>query len=327
MQLVLDTKGLTLTRKNGLFHIEGEKGSRSISPAKLTSIAITATVMLGSDAVTLAIDHQIPILFFDRIGTAKARLWSPYFSSIATLRRMQVKFAESPDAGAWLMDLLGLKAEAQADNLKYLRGKKPLLQMDLGAAIASIHQSARRLEEYRDKPPGEFRQQIMGVEGASARVYWQALGGALPRRYAFRERSRRPAKDIFNAAINYLYGMLYSVVEGAVFAAGLDPHLGILHADEYDKPTLAFDLIEPFRPWMDRLLIDLCTDDKLLPSHFSQNQYGLFLNKEGKALIIPLFNDYLRSTRSYLGQESTLRNHIFHMAGRLAQRIRATLMT
>lgn len=325
MQLVLDTKGIQVTAKNGLFHIAGEKGARSISPAKLSSIAVTATVMLGSDAITLAIQHQVPILFFDRIGTAKARLWSPYFSSIAALRRMQVKFAESPEAGAWLMDLLGLKAEAQADNLKHLRSKKSLLHMDLGAAIASISQSARKLEEYRDKPPHEFRQQIMGIEGASARVYWQALGNALPRQYAFQERSRRPAKDLFNAAINYLYGMLYSVVEGAVFAAGLDPHLGILHADEYDKPTLAFDLIEPFRPWMDRLLIDLCMEGKLNASHFARNQYGLFLNKDGKAFIIPLFNDHLRQTRRYLGQESTVRNHIFHMAGRLAQRIRATM--
>jgi CRISP-associated protein Cas1 len=325
MQLVLDTKGLQITKKNGLFHIVSEKGERSISPAKLSSIAITATVMLGSDAVTLAIQHQIPILFFDRIGTAKARLWSPYFSSIATLRRMQVKFAESPDAGAWLMDLLGLKAEAQMDNLKYLRSKKSLLNMELGAAIASIGQNARKLEEYRDKIPGEIRQSVMGIEGAVARVYWQALGNALPRPYAFQGRSRRPAKDIFNAAINYLYGMLYSTVEGAIFAAGLDPHLGILHADEHDKPTLAFDLIEPFRPWMDRLLTDLCLEGKLKAAHFAQNQYGLFLNKEGKALIIPLFNDCLRSTRRYLNQESTVRNHIFHMAGRLAQRIRATV--
>ena len=42
-------------------------------------------------------------------------------------------------------------------------------------------------------------------------------------------------------------------------------------------------------------------------------------------MIIPEFNDFLRSKRTYLGQESSVRNHIFFMAGRLAQRIRATM--
>ncbi len=53
-----------------------------------------------------------------------------------------------------------------------------------------------------------------------------------------------------------MYSMLYAVLEGALFAAGFDPHLSILHADEYNKAVLAFDLIEAFRPWIDRLLIE-----------------------------------------------------------------------
>lgn len=325
MQLVLDTKGLQVIKKDGVFHIIGEKGAKAISPAKLDSIAITASVMISSDAIALAIQHQVPILVFDRIGKAKARLWSPYFESIATLRRQQVRFAESPEAMAWMLGLFALKTEAQADNLKYLRSRRSVLNLALGQPISQLRVQSRAFEEFRDKLPEECRQQVMGVEGTLARIYWQAVGGSLPSRYTFQGRSRRPAKDIFNAGINYLYGMLYSVVEGAIFSVGLDPHLGILHADEYNKPTLAFDLIEPFRPWADRLLIELCMDKKLEESHFTRNQYGIFLNKEGKAFIIPQFNDFLRSATTYLHQESTVKNHIYFTAGRLAQRIRVTM--
>ncbi|MBK8652896.1 MAG: CRISPR-associated endonuclease Cas1 [Haliscomenobacter sp.] len=324
MQLVLDTKGLALTRKGGSFLVESEKGKRLISAAKLTSIAITAYVMIGSDAIQLAIHRQIPILFFDRTGKAQARLWSPYFASIATLRRQQVRFAELPEASAWMADIFLMKAEGQADNLQYLKSKAGLLHLELGGAIAGIRKQSRQLDNFREKLLEECRQQMMGVEGAMARMYWPALGGALPSRYAFQTRSRRPAKDIFNAALNYLYGMLYGVVEGAVFAAGLDPHLGLLHADEYDKPTLSYDLIEPFRPWIDRLLIDLCLEGKLKDAHFTRNQFGIFLNKTGKELLIPAFNDYLRSTRKYFNQESSVKNHMFYLAGRMASRIRAT---
>ena len=98
MQLVLDSKGLQVTRKEGTVHIVSEKGSRSISIGKLSSVAITANVMLGTDFIRLAIQHEVPILFFDRIGKAKARLWSPYFASIATLRRQQIRFGDTPEA-------------------------------------------------------------------------------------------------------------------------------------------------------------------------------------------------------------------------------------
>lgn len=325
MQLVLDTKGLEITKKGEAFLVKSDKRSRTIAPAKLGSIAVTASVMISSDAIMLAVNHKIPILFFNRIGKAKARLWSPYFESIATLRRQQVRFADSPEAAAWMIDLFALKMEGQIDNLRYLKNLSGAFSFTPDQAIIGIRRQYSTMDGFRDKLIDECRNQIMGVEGAIARVYWQALGSALPRPWAFESRSKHPAKDLFNAGLNYFYGMLYSVVEGALFSAGLDPHLGILHVDEYDKPTLTFDLIEPFRPWIDRLLIQLCFEGKVKESFFARNQYGIFFNKEGKALIIPEFNNFLRSKRTYLGQESTVRNHIFFMAGRLAQRIRATM--
>ena len=324
MQLVLDTTGLQVQKKGNLFEIVGEKGSRSISPAKLTSIAITTTVVLHSDAVVLAIKNQIPILFFDRIGRARARLWSPYFESIATLRRQQVRFSDSVEAGAWIVDLFLLKVEEQIASLRFLAGKVSTHRAQLESVIGVIRQHSRNFEQYRDQLLDESRNNIMGTEGNIARLYWQVLGAALPSQYSFQKRTRQPAEDLFNAALNYLYGMLYSIVEAGLFAAGLDPFLGILHADEYRKPTLSYDLIEPFRPWIDRLLVQECLEKRLQPSFFTRNQHGLYLNKEGKAYLIPLFNDYLRSERKYFNRESTVRNHIYYLANLLAQRIRSS---
>jgi CRISPR-associated protein Cas1 len=323
MQLVLDSKGITVSSKDGAFQVKGEKGSRTFGPGKLESIAVTANVMLEASAIRLAIQHRIPILFFNRIGKAQARLWSPYFESIATLRRQQVFFSESPEATGWMLDLFVLKTEAQVEVLKCLR--KGRMLSALGPGITKLKLGSKQFENYRGVLIEECRQQLMGTEGQLAKLYWLSVGESLPRPYRFRQRSRRPAKDIFNAAINYTYGMLYSVVEGALFAAGLDPFLGILHADEYNKPTLVFDLIEVFRPWVDKLVVEQCLNKKLDTAFFTKNQYGIFLNKKGKAFIIPLFNDFLRSSRNYLHQEASVKNHIYFMAARLAQRIRATM--
>ncbi|MFO7558792.1 MAG: CRISPR-associated endonuclease Cas1 [Desulfobacterales bacterium] len=57
----------------------------------------------------------------------------------------------------------------------------------------------------------------------------------MPEKYQFSGRSRRPAKDPFNAVLNYCYGMLYSRVEKACILSGLDPFVGFLHTDNYNK--------------------------------------------------------------------------------------------
>ncbi|MEM6966361.1 MAG: CRISPR-associated endonuclease Cas1 [Bacteroidota bacterium] len=325
MQLVLDTSKLEVQKKGNAFYLKSEKGNRTISPEKLTSIAITANVILHAGAIKLAIQHHIPILFFDRIGKAKARMWSPYFASIATLRRQQVKFTESADGTDWMINLFHFKSKAQIQNLEFLKTQGILTHRLLNQSIKAIRTHSKSFEEFRPHPPASCRNNIMGVEGSIARMYWQGVGNALPKQYSFQKRSRRPAQDIFNAAINYGYGMLYSVVEGSLFAVGLDPHLGILHADEYAKPTLAFDLIEPFRPWVDRIIIEEIFLKKMKTEYFTSNQFGIFLNKHGKAWLIPRFNEWLHQPRKFLNREATTKNHIHHLAGLLAKRIRVDI--
>ena len=310
MQLVLDSNGIKIANKNNAFHLVTAGGQRTIGAGKLSSIAILANVTIEASAIKLAINNQIPILIFNRYGKVMGRLWSPHFQNIATLRRQQVKFLESLDATAWLIDLFWLKTEQQIKNLQYLQMRQPVYASVLGKAIKSIQQQHKGFEKYREQFIEEARNSFMGTEGNIARIYWQAIGNTLPRAYRFQNRSRRPAKDNVNASINYTYGMLYSVVESSIFSVGLDPQLGILHVDEYTKPTLSFDLIEAFRPWVDRLVIELCLGKLLLKNYFSKNQHGIFLNKAGKAFLIPKFNELLRKEIKWLNQEAVSYTHL-----------------
>lgn len=323
MQLVLNTSGIKLSKKDDTFLIESEKHRRVVSPQKIKSIAITANIKIDSSVILLAVKHQVPILFFNPLGKVQARLWSPYFEGLSTLRRQQIRFTESTHAAAWMSDIFILKTEGQIKNLRYLTGHKFGFGTNLSNAIKTLKQQNRNFEKFRNQLPENCQKNMMGTEGNIARVYWQAFGNALPRRFSFQKRSRRPAEDFFNAMLNYAYGMLYGVVESAIFAAGLDPYLGILHSDEYKKPTLAFDLIEPFRPWIDHLLAEQALLNTIQNNHFSHNQHGITLNKHGKAFLIPLFNDFMRSPKKWLDKEVTVQNHIYHLAGQLSQRIRS----
>lgn len=324
MQLVLDTKGLHLDRKRGSFHVGKDGEGRLFSPHKVSSIAITADVSVTANAVRLAVESGIPILFFNRIGKAEALLWSPYFEGLATLRRLQARFVERPDATAWMIEVFKLKTHYQIANLRSLIHRPHADPSSLQRAIGQMAHYSRQLPSYTSGVVSDVRHQIMGVEGSIARAYFQAISGALPLAYRFAKRSRQPAKDMFNALLNYVYGMMYTVVEAAIFAAGLDPHLGIFHADSPQKPTLAFDLIEPFRPWADNLVIDMCCHEEVERRYFNDSHSGTFLNKEGKAFLIPKFHAWLGAPRVEDGRELSVRNHVHRLAGMLASRIRAS---
>lgn len=316
MQLVLDTSGLTLSAQRHMFVIEASDGKkRSISPERITSIAITRHCTLSSKAVELAATHEIPIYFLNAIGKVVARMDAPNFQSIASLRRWQVSFTESPSATTWMVALYQLKTSAQMENLKQIKAPEPV--------VRSVYAVLQQLEMLSERPLSEAASHILQTEAYIARLYWKALAQALPTNLTFQTRNRRPAQDPFNAALNYLYGMLYTVVETALFAAGLDPHLGIMHADEYNKPVLAFDFIEPFRPWADKLLLEQCLADKVIASHFLKIPNGLVLSKAGKAFLIPLFNDWLHTERIWKQHKTTVRNHIYQLAGKFAAHLRA----
>ncbi|MFQ5872895.1 MAG: type II CRISPR-associated endonuclease Cas1 [Dehalococcoidia bacterium] len=88
------------------------------------------------------------------------------------------------------------------------------------------------------------------VEGKASRRYWPALfpGGAF-----YRDRFGPPP----NQHLNYGYAVLRAVVARAVCAAGLHPSLGLHHHNRYDAFRLADDLMEPFRPVVDRAVVNL----------------------------------------------------------------------
>jgi len=325
MQLVLNTHGLVLKVRNKAFFVTAGDESRAISPEQVKSIAVTAPCMLSSAAIELAADAEIPIYFFDRVGDARSCLRSPYFESLALLRRKQVYFSDSKAGGAWVIEQFRHKTAHQVQVLKYLKDRRPKRAGDVGSCIAELEKRLGELAKKTGTPSNAWSASLMGWEGHQAKLYWQMVAACMPEEWAFEGRSRRPAKDPFNAMVNYLYGMLYATVEQALFAAGLDPHLGILHTDEHDRPTLSFDLIEPFRPWVDRLIVEKILRKEIEPSFFEPVEGGIFLSDNGKRFLIPQFNSWMLEQTRWQARQLTREAQIYHAAADLARTINETM--
>jgi CRISPR-associated protein Cas1 len=89
------------------------------------------------------------------------------------------------------------------------------------------------------------------LEAQAARIYWKVLFGDIHFR-------RDPQSgESLNPCLNYGYAILRGIVARAACAAGLHPSLGIHHHNRYNAFCLADDLMEPFRPVVDRAVAKL----------------------------------------------------------------------
>jgi CRISPR-associated protein Cas1 len=84
------------------------------------------------------------------------------------------------------------------------------------------------------------------IEARAAALYWPRLFGP--------EFRRDHAQPGLNAALNYGYTILRSAVARSLAATGLTPALGLFHKNRRNPFRLVDDLMEPFRPLVDRVV-------------------------------------------------------------------------
>jgi CRISPR-associated protein Cas1 len=129
-----------------------------------------------------------------------------------------------------------------------------------------------QLGELRLRPP-ESIDELLLAEAQAAHVYfacWQMLPlrwkgtGRKPIPPGWRYVVARPsmvsgrnrhATHPVNAMLNYAYAVLESQVRIAVVSQGLDPTIGYLHTSRPGRAALVYDLMEPLRPQVDRLVL------------------------------------------------------------------------
>ena len=318
MQLVLNTYGAYLSRRGELFQVKVKDQSTEISARKVRSILISTGAAFSSDAVQLAVEKNIDILFLDKYGDPFGRVWHGRPGSTTAIRRLQLVAAQT-DLGVQLaLGWIGCKFDNQIALLTRMRDRQTRLSAPLTEAIGSLKTLKEQTQDLADNACADtesisidtMRQSLLGLEGRAGRTYWAAVSLLLPVHYRFEGRSRNPAQDPFNCLLNYSYGMLYGIVERACLLSGLDPYIGFIHTDHYNKPSLVFDLIEQYRIWADETVIGLFSARKIKQGQFDKLSNGLTLNKEGKAVLIEAFTDYLDTAIRYRGRNITRRDSI-----------------
>lgn len=110
------------------------------------------------------------------------------------------------------------------------------------------------------------------IEGRAAAYYWKNI---FPQLQYF---SRGQNEAAPNNLLNYGYAILRAVIARALVSSGMLPTLGIHHHNRYDAYCLADDIMEPYRPYVDKLVVDVLKTGNLSPS----------LDKDMKAYLLSI---------------------------------------
>lgn len=123
------------------------------------------------------------------------------------------------------------------------------------------------------------------MEARAAVYYWKTIFPDNP------DFVRGQEGEMPNALLNYGYAILRAIVARALIGSGLLPTLGIHHHNRYNAYCLADDIMEPYRPYVDKIIIDRINTEDILE-----------LNSETKVklLNIPVTEVVINNRRSPL---------------------------
>ena len=323
MELILNTFGTSLNRDNEGFVITHKDGRQRIPVDGIKSIQISRGAQITSDAVLLAIEHEIEVLFMDKTGMPIGRIWSPKYGSISTIRKGQLNFTFSKDALIWIKEIIRQKIENQQALLLMMKSNDQVIGTKCEKSISRLDDYRTKIASIDGEIVSDVSSQLRGWEGAASKIYFETLNLFIPEQYRFEMRTQHPAMDIVNALLNYGYGVLYGKIEGALIKAGIDPYIGVLHRDDYNRPVLVYDIIEIYRVWVDYVVYSLISQQIINEDYYSIRDDGSYwLENLGRRVLIQSLNDYLEEVITVKGNSRSRLTQIQLYSQNLAQKFK-----
>lgn len=195
-----------------------------ISILMIESTAVSMTAYLLCELVK----KKIKVVFCDEKRNPSSEI-VPFYGCHDTSMKMrkQIEWSKDDKTAVWT-EIVAEKIRKQAELLKEY--KRPEYSM-LNEYVAEL--------QFGDST---------NREGHAAKVYFNALFGM---------DFTRAAENSTNAALNYGYGIILSAFNREIVVNGYSTQLGLFHDNMFNQFNLGSDLMEPFRPLIDRRVLSM----------------------------------------------------------------------
>lgn len=269
--LYLAEHGAVLGRESERLHVSKD-GARLLElPLRdVSSVVLLSTAQVTSQALAALLENGVELAVVSPGGKLLGQLVSPKAKNIL-IRKEQYRRETDP---AFVLLQAAAVVHAKLHNSLRVLVRHRYDHPEDADALAQAEDAVRRLAESVLAAPN--LDALRGLEGAAAAAYWGAFGLMLrPSGMPFDGRRKRPPPDPVNAVLSFGYTLLSNLFTSRLDAVGLDPYLGFLHEERYGRPSLALDLIEPFRaPLVDRFALKVFNLKTLGADDFQPDDEG-----------------------------------------------------
>ena len=313
-------QGAIIRKHGGRILVEKDDALLLEIPLRQTdSVAVFGNVQVTTQALSELLDRGIPLALYTRHGRLKGHL-VPDISKNVPLRVAQYRTALDEAAS------LGLaKAVVRAKLLNSGRLLGDYRSNYPSDVLASAGEAMRHAADRAGDATNHA--ELLGYEGSAAAAYFGAFAEMNRSELPFDGRRKHPATDPINGLLSLGYTLAMNEIRAVVEGAGMEPHLGFLHQVDYGRPSLALDLLEPFRaPLVDRLTLRLVNERILTGADFGTRVTG---TAAGGVILLPdSFQKYLAAyeaavteprTRAPVGLRNAWRGDVERLAAAIRE--------
>lgn len=232
--LSLDNKQLVIIRANDgdLPFEDNSKNKRTIPIEDIGVVLLdNKQITITSSCIAALLDNNVSVITCDSRSMPNGLLLPLYGNTIQNERFRDQLAASLPLRKQLWQQTVENKILNQAAVLKYVTGQEHRNMIIWANSVKS----------------GDSE----NMEARAAVYYWKTIFPDNP--FFVRDRNEMAPNNL----LNYGYAILRSVIARALVSSGLLPTLGIHHHNRYNAYCLADDIMEPYRPFVDRHIVDL----------------------------------------------------------------------
>jgi CRISPR-associated protein Cas1 len=285
--LYLNAQGLYVGKSGNVLKVkEKAKVVQEVRIGETSQVNIFGNIQISTQAIQALCENEVPIAYFS-MGSWFYGVTHGLGVKNAYLRRDQFRLADDADFRLRLArSLVSGKIRNQRTMLQRNHVEPPSRPI---ALLKCFVEDANRADSV---------DQLLGIEGNAARIYFENLtgmikvdepeadresNGARDFTFDFEKRNRRPPRDPVNALLSLAYSVLAKDLTIICHTVGLDPFLGFYHRPRHGRAPLALDLMEPFRPLIaDSAVLSAINTRMVTASDFVRTGEAVSLRQDGR---------------------------------------------
>lgn len=227
---IVITERCKLDLRYNNMNIRKNESLKQVNISEIGVLIIESTsVSITSALLSELMKNKIKVIFCDETHNPESEL-IPYYGGYDSSERIksQIFWDDEIKESLWTL-IVSEKIRKQMEVLKYFNLKEYKL----------LENYMLQVEHF----------DVTNREGHAAKVYFNSLFGV--------NFNRDDKENVINMALDYGYSILLSLFNREVVSNGYITNIGLFHRNKFNPFNLSCDLMEPFRPLVDKLVVEM----------------------------------------------------------------------